>query len=818
MLKNYFKIAIRNLFKNRVYTIINVMGITLGISAAMVIYTVISNETNFDSFHSKASNTYRIVQHNHTADGTNFWNTTAYPLAEALRKDFPQLEVTQASGPVSSKISVESDNASLSFEEEKVLFADKHFLSVFDFKGAFSEGDLWLAGNPESAFDHPNAVVITHTASGRYFGEETERQEGVIGKTIKINGRDNLVVTGVIRDPPPNTSLSFEILITYKFFKAQNESLANNWSGNHQGTTFVVLPDEVNVAGFQKALPLFKAQYLNPQDNKRIEYFLQPLNEIHTNPLYGSSPGGESYVVGQNILKGLMFLAFFIVLIACINYTNLATVQSLKRNREAGVRKVLGASRKQLFFQYMTEVFLITLSAAILSVFVGEWAINQLNREVSFTQFNFITDQDFLLFGAGILVTVTLVAGAYPSLVLSKQPPVRVLRNELAVSKGGLFFRRLLIVFQFSVAQLLIAATVIVASQMHYFRNTDYGYNKDAVLTLKIPDTDAGKQEAFRQRLLQNPAVEHISFSSGPPTPYGRQYGTSFRRPHEPAESMRMAEMKMIDTDYINVYKLNLVAGSWIGEGNKIEGFNGFVVNESLVRMLSEDPAEIIGKSLTINEGEAPVIGVVKDFHNDGLQYEITPCILFYWGTGFLDEAGILMAAHGPEGQDLENTLAHIEESWKEVFPGDEFNFAFLDERLAQHYRVESLVYKAFQLAAGISVFIGCLGLFGLVSFVAVQRKKEVGIRKVLGASVMDIFGLLTGDFMKLVFIAIIIATPVSWYLMQKWLQDFAYRISPDWWYFLGAGALTMSIALITAGYQAVNAARVNPVKNLRTE
>ena len=274
----------------------------------------------------------------------------------------------------------------------------------------------------------------------------------------------------------------------------------------------------------------------------------------------------------------------------------------------------------------------------------------------------------------------------------------------------------------------------------------------------------------------------------------------------------------MIDPDYIDVYKLKLIAGSWISENNKIEGFNGFVVNESLVRMLGEDPAEIIGKPLTINEGEAPVIGVVKDFHNDGLQYEITPCILFHWGTEFSDEAGILMANQGPGGPDIENTVAHIESSWKEGFPGDEFNFAFLDERLAQHYRVESLVYKGFKFAAGISVFIGCLGLFGLVSFVAVQRKKEVGIRKVLGASVMDIFGLLTGDFMKLVFIAIIIATPVSWYLMQKWLQDFAYRISPDWWYFLGAGALTMSIALITAGYQAVNAARVNPVKNLRTE
>lgn len=818
MLKNYFKIALRNLIRNKSYTLINILGISLGISTAMVIYTVLANETTFDSFHSKASNTYRIVQHNHTADGTQFWNTTAYPLAEALRQDFPQLEVTQTAGPVSSKIASGDKFATTRFEENKVLFADKHFLSVFDFEGAFPDKNLWIAGNRLSAFDPPNAVVLTQAAADRYFKGKFSRHEEIVGKTLKFNDQDDLLITGVIKDLPANTSLSFDLLISYAFFKVHNEDQASSWSGNHQGTTFVVLPKALSKAGFKEALPSFKEKYLSPKEQARIEYVLQPLNEVHTNTLYGSSPG--SYVVGQEILKGLMWLALFIVLIACVNYINLATAQSLKRTREVGVRKVLGATRTQLFFQYMAEVFLITLAASILAVFIGEWAINLVNRQISFTHFNYVVNQDFLLFGIGILIGVTLISGAYPSLVLSKQPPVRVLRNEVvsASAKRGFSMRQLLIVFQFSTAQLLIAGTIIVASQMHYFRNADLGYQKEAVLTVPIPDSDANKKEAFRQLLKQRPEIERISFSSGAPTPYDRQYGTSFRLSHEPVEMMREAEMKMVDQDYRVVYDLKLLAGNWVRDTKDTDGFNGFVVNESLARMLGMTPADLIGKQLSINEGEAPIIGVVKDFNNNGFQDKISPCVLLYWGPGFLDEASIKIAPHTTAGPEVKSAMAVIEDSWKAIYPEEVFTFEFISEGLERHFRVEKFIYKAFQIAAGMSVFIGCLGLYGLVSFVAVQRKKEVGIRKVLGASITNILKLLSWDFVKLVSIAVMIATPISWYLMHQWLQDFAYRIALEWWYFLAAGALTLFIAMCTVSYQALKTARANPVKNLRTE
>lgn len=815
MLKNYFIIALRNLQRYRLYTVINVMGITLGFSAAVVIYIVLSAETKFDAFHSNTSNTYRIVHHNHTAEGTQYWNTTAYPLAEALQQEYPQATITQAVGPVSAIITVQEETKKKRFTEDKVLYADKQFLSVFDFKEAYPHQEPWLAGSPATAFDHPNAVVLTQTAANRYFSNAHKPQE-LLGNTIQLNEKETLVVTGVIEDLPPNTSLSFDLLISYQFFKAHNEDQAKNWSGNHQGTTFVVLPEQVKQKDFERALASVEHEYLNESDQKRIEWVLQPLTHIHTDTLYGSSPG--SYVISQDILRGLMILAVFLVLIACVNYINLATAQSLKRNREVGVRKVLGASRKQLFFQYMTETCLISLVAGVLSLYVAYWVIKLVNREITFTQFNFTIDSDFILFGMALLLVITFISGGYPALVLSRLAPVQVFNNKSTTAKSKISVRKLLIVFQFGTVQLLVAGTIVVASQMHYFRNKDLGYDKDTVLNVPFPNTDINKQEVFRQRLMQRPEIEQVSFSSGAPTPYGRQYGTSFRLSHEPEKMMREAEMKMIDPEYRSVYGLKMIAGSWITEVNKTENFSGFVVNEALVRMLGEEPDALIGKQLAINEGKAMVIGVVKDFHNNGLQESITPCVFLYFGNGFLDEVSIRLATQAADGPEGTRALEFIEVNWKALFPDDSFTFKFVKDDLEQHYMVENMVYKIFRIASGIAIFLGCLGLYGLVSFVAVQRTKEIGIRKVLGASLISILQLLSWDFIKLILLAVSVVTPLVWYLMQNWLQNFEYRISLEWWHFAGAGLLTMLIALCTVSFQAIKAAIANPVKSLRSE
>lgn len=815
MLKLYFKIALRNLARYRANTFINILGITLGVTGSIIIYTIVKDEISFDSFHSRAQDTYRVVQHNHTADGTQYWNTTAYPLAEALKDEFPEFSICQTAGPSSMKVSSES-NESAVFEEERILFVDEDFLNVFDFKKAFPDEELWIAGNAQSAFEDVNAVVLTQKVAHRYFGDIIGKEDDLLGKTLFFNDTNPLTVTGVIQDPPRNTSLLFEMLIPYEFFKIHNDYQVKNWSGNHQGTTFMVLPSYQDSDEIAQKINTLKAKFLSREDNNRIEYVLQPLKEVHTETLYGSSPG--SYVISKGIINGFIVLAFFLLVIGCINFINLATAQSLRRSKEVGVRKVLGSSKSQLFFQFMSEAFLIVVVAFVISIFISKWAIQEINAWIPMVQFQYVLELDFAILGITIIGSITFLAGSYPALVLSRFSPVNALKNSIGTNKEkGFSSRQLLIVFQFCIAQLLIVGTVIVASQMEYFRSKDLGYNKENIITLNIPENNPEKMDAFRQKLVQYPQVEQVGFSSGPPTAFERQFGTTFRLSHEPLEMRREAEMKLAGPEYLQIYKLKLLAGNWIQETNNKEGFNGFVVNESLMNMLGLSPEESLGEVIKINEGEAPIIGVVKDFHNNSLQEDISPCLFFYWEVGLIDEASVLLAGNINEEQLFE-AINLVEKSWAEVYPNEILTAELLDDRLGRNYILEGIIYKASQIAAVIAILIACLGLYGLISLAAVQRTKELGIRKVLGASIRNIFQLLSWDFVKLVIVAILIATPFAWYFMDQWLQEFAHRINLGWWYFAGAGTLTIIIALVTLSFQSIKAAMVDPVKSLRNE
>ncbi len=744
MWKNYLKSALRNLSKYRINTVINVLGIALGISGAIVVYTILRSETNFDAFHSRAADTYRIVQHNHTAEGTQYWNTTAYPLASAIREEFPDLGITQTEGPVSGMVSNAYDN-NFRFEENKILFVDREYLSVFDFSKAFPSEGIWISGNPQTAFELPNSVVLTEKTAQKYFKGTVESIGDILGKELLLNDKDILTITGIVQDPPRNTSLSFDLLVSFEFFRIHNAYQANNWSGNYQGTTFIVLPDDQSPADFEGRLVSMQQKYLSPEENQRIEYVLQPLKDIHTETLYGSSPG--SYTLSRGIINGLVVLAVFLLFIGCINFINLATAQSFRRSKEVGLRKVLGGNGNQIMLQFMAEAFFIVLMGFVLAILVSQLVIGQLNRLVSFVQFDFLVDLDFLLKGALLVVVIAIASGFYPALVLSNYAPVFALKNKLGVAKeNGFSARQLLIVFQFCIAQFLIAGTVIVALQMDFFRNKELGYNKENVLILPVPESNPDKMEVFRQNLLQSTAVDRVSFSSGAPTTYDRQYGTTYRLGHEPLEMRRETEMKMVDPEYMDVYKLDLVAGTWLGESNRTEMFNGFVVNESLLHSLGLYPEEAIGQKIIINEGEAPILGVVQDFHNNTLQEGISPCVFLYYGTGFLDQASILVSQK-EDGEPLANVLQTVGKSWKEVYPDGVFSAEFLDESLERYYQIENMVYLAFQVASGIAIFIGCLGLYGLVTLVSIQRTKELGIRKVLGATTIGLLKIVSWDF-----------------------------------------------------------------------
>ncbi|MCF0059236.1 ABC transporter permease [Dyadobacter sp. CY356] len=817
MILNYFKTARRNLWKNKTNTVINVFGLALGITCCLGIYVFVNYQLSFDNFHTNADRTYRIVEHSKKADGIQHWPTTAYPLAEALRREFPNVSVTQTAGPDKRIISTKDEKGEIRrFEEKRVMFADMNYLRLFDFKNAFEKG-LWLSGNVNTAFSQPNSVILTEQMAERYFGSFSNNYDQLLGKIIKLNNIDLLIVSGIIRNPPTNTNLPFDILINYDFFKANNPYQANNWSGNYQGTTYVALPSGMDPAKFEKAIDKIKSKYLNAEDNRRISYFLQPLSDIHTNSLYSGEPG--TYVLGKEVLWGLSSLAVFLILIASVNFINLSTAQAMQRQKEIGVRKAIGSTRYQLFFQFMSETFLLAILSGFLSVnglYFLLWIVNQ---KLSFIDLNLTPNIQTWFFGTGLIGIITLLAGSYPALVLSGFKPAMAIKNNVQRKSNGISLRQGLIVFQFGITYCLLVATWISSDQMSFFQRKGLGFTKDEVLTINAPrNKKLGELETFRQELLQYPDVKEVSLASGAPLTKN-WYGTDFRLKSEPLSMSRQAEMKTTDENYQNLFNLQLLAGQWFSTSNIVPDsirVNGFVINETMAKMLNLTPEKAIGERLVINEGEAPIIGVVKDFHNASLQQAIQPCVFMYPNAP--EQIHVKLLAANGQPSNLSQTLGHLEQTWKQSFPDDVYQFTFLNESLAKNYFVEQLVFDAFKTFAAISIFISCLGLFGLITLTAAQRTKEIGVRKVLGASVSSVVGMLAGDFVKLVLCAIVLALPISWWAMHQWLQGFAYKTDINGWVFVLSGIFAIAIALLTVSFQSIKAALMDPVKSLKSE
>ncbi|MCF0071171.1 ABC transporter permease [Dyadobacter sp. CY261] len=819
MLINYLKISFRRLWTDKTSSAINILGLALGMTCCLVIFIFVRYELGFDSFHSNSERTFRIVEHSKKADGIQHWPTTAYPLAATIRENIPGVTVAQTVGPLARIISSTDSKGNVHrFEENRLMFADNQYLKTFDFSKLQHNG-LWLAGNAETAFAQTNAVVLTQKLAERYFAEYKSDLQQIIGRKLMLNNTDPLVVSGIIRNPPGNTNLLFDMLVNYQFFKVNNTYRAGNWSGNYLGTTFVTLSNAIDPATFETQLATMKKKYMSKEDDNRISYLLQPLMEIHTEPLYEDFLGG--YLVSRNMLWGLASLGIFLILIASFNFINLSTARALRRRKEVGVRKSVGSTQTQLFLQFVGETFIVTALAGILSLLAMGFLLNWLNHSLTIIHLDLRPDAYVWIFSAMLIVLVALLAGFYPAMVLSRFRPIQALKNTAAPERSRFSLRQGLIVGQFCITYGLLVSTFVASGQMNLFKTKELGFAKDAVLTINGPKNQVvSKMDAFRQQLLQNSSVREVSFSSGAPITKN-YYGTNFRLKSEDQSMDRQAEMKVVDLHYNSLFDLKTLAGRWFNHGNLVpngSAFNGFVVNETMIKMLGLTPGTAIGKTLTISEGEAPIIGVVKDFHNVSLQQTIAPCVFMCWNSDFYEQ--IHVAMNFTEGSWVQTgaTLRNIEQAWKSIFPQDVYQYTFLDESLAKGYMVEQLVFDAFRIFAAISIFISCLGLFGLATFAAQQRTKEIGVRKVLGASVASIMSLLFSDFLKLVVIAILIASPIAWYAMETWLEDFAYRIDMQWWIFAGAGLLAVGIALLTVSIQSLKAALMNPVNSLKNE
>jgi putative ABC transport system permease protein len=819
MLKNYFKTAFRSLMRNRNYTVINIAGLAVGIAVCMMIFIIIQYQTSFDDFHSKKDRVYRILTESHHAEASTitYGKNVPFPMPTALKTAFPQLEqVTPIYASHNDELQVLDGNGTpvKNFKEQSgVFYTSPSFFNMFNFP--------LLAGSYESLKD-PNNVLLTKEIAETYFGD----WKIAIGKTIKIKGYYSmgaglfqfpataLKVSGILATIPANTDFQLKLVVAYGTdFTGDKEYGFEQPQWNQSAPDFggyVLLPPNISVDNFNQQLSAY-ARKVQSADNKD-SYIIQPLSAVH----YDAQAGNYSNkTVSHELINVLWLIAAFILLIACVNFINLSTAQAVNRAKEVGVRKVLGSNKSQLQIQFIVETFLIVTVAVILAVVFTILTLPSVNQLLELSlSFNILTNPAVILFLLAVTIVVTALAGFYPSIVLSRFNPVNALKNKLTVNTTtGISLRRGLVVFQFIIAQALIIGTLIIVQQMNYFMNQPLGFDKDAIVNVPYrPDSTGGRlTDYLKQQLLSN-GVKAVSFSSNTPVEDDNNMWSTFKFDHALQDEDFQAIVKFADNDYVPTYKLQLVAGRNLQPSGPTKEF---LVNESFVKSLGlKKPEDILNKEISIMGGliKCPVVGVLKDFNDRSLRQDLVPLLIATNATMYR-QASIKLST-----TNIASSMQSIKKIWEQAFPDYVYEYRFLDDKIESFYKQENQLAQLYKIFAAISIFLSCLGLYGLASFMAVQRIKEVGIRKVLGATAGNIVYLFSKEFIILISIAFLIATPLAWYFMNKWLQDYVYRINISWWLFAAGGLVAIIIALVTISFQAIKAAIANPVKSLRAE
>lgn len=802
MFRNFFKTAFRNIRRNKAYSLINITGLGVGIAICLMIFLIIQFETSFDGFHSKKDRIYRVLTEFRDPSGNSFSAGVPFPLPATLRQDFPQLEkVAAIYADKNTLLSVMDDGeqkATKKFKEEDgVFFTEPSFFEIFDFE--------WLSGDPASALNDPLSIVLTKEIAEKYFGS----WKNAIGKTINRNNKKLLKVTGILGSVPRNTDFQFKAIASYKTFMNPSDDWATVNSNN---VCYVLLPENTKPGDFNKLFPAFVKKYRPEERAANTGQVLQSITEVHYDSEAGNFLGRA---ISKQLISTIKLIALFILLIACVNFINLSTAQSINRAREVSIRKVLGSNKRQLSLQFLSETTLITIGAVIIAILLVIISLPFIRSVLDLPlTFSLRDNPKILLFLSGITVAVIFLSGFYPSIIVSGFNPVTALKSKFSAGRAkGVSLRRGLVVIQFVIAQALIIGTFIIVKQMNYFQNASLGYDKEAILTVPIPADSMGRSkiDALKARLLQRSEIKNVSFSFAPPSNAGNWY-SDFKFNNSSKNTEFAANLKWADADYIATYKLPLIAGrNYV----KADTAREVLVNEELLKSLGiTDPTKAINKEINMWDGQvkASIVGVIKNFNSQSLQEAMAPIIIGnYKNTYRLINLKL-------QQQNMQQTLAYIEKLWNQAYPEHVYEYRFIDEIIANFYRQEKQLSQLYKIFAIIAIFLSCLGLYGLASFMAVQRVKEVGIRKVLGATVQNVVYLFTKEFIVLIAIAFLIAAPLAWYFMNKWLQDFAYKIDISWWVFLMAGVLSLLIALITVSSQAIKAAIVNPVKSLRTE
>lgn len=798
MLKNYFKTALRNLARRKGHAAINIAGLVAGFAAFLVIFLVVNYENSYDDFHSNKKSVYRVIRAGRSGDNRDYRTGVPFPVSFALRTDFPQLKrVASFYSSPNEQISIPQAGlpGGRNFKEKRIFAADPEFFSMLDFK---------LTTGSFKSMGEPNTVLLTKEMAAKYFGD----WQSAMGQTINM-GRIGLKVTGILENPPSNTDFPLNIVVSYATLV--EHANMDDWGGiDDSNYCFVQLDEKDSKASFTPFLDRFTDKHIKPV-NPGYTLQLQPLNEIHFDGRLGT-PTGKTF--SKDLIFALSLIGIFLLVIACVNFINLTTAQAINRAREVGVRKVLGSNRSQLIFQFLGETGIITTLALIASVMVVIGALPFVNGllDIKLTAFN-LYNSSFIFFMLGALVAVTILSGFYPALVLSGFKSAIVLKSLVATGSGkGISLRRGLVVFQFVIAQVLIIGTLVVISQMNYFRNADMGFNRKAVINAAFPTDSLSrtKVDLLQNDLRKLKGVEALSFSLFTPT-HADGWATDLDKPFTQSKSPAMiVQMKPADTSFFSLYDLKLVAGRIYFPSDTMREF---VVNEKVVRSLGyKTPAEAVGQTVSVSGVKGPIVGVVKDFNVKSLREPIEAVVL----TAFKNSYRLANLKIDP--RESKAVIAGMQGIWKTHFPAFVFEYEFLDDSIANFYQQEEQLSQLYKIFAVLAIFISCLGLYGLIAFMAVQRRKEIGIRKILGAPVKDIVMMLSKEFTILIMIAFVIAAPIAWYYMHEWLQQYTFRIKMGWLYFGATIVCSLVIAWMTVGYTAVKAALANPVKALRTE
>jgi ABC-type antimicrobial peptide transport system permease subunit len=805
MIVQSLKQITRSLLRYKGFAFINLLGLSIGIAATIIIFLISDYENSFDTFHSDSKNIYRVVTKATEATKDEYNAHVPYPTAKFLRNEYSGVQATQVHFAEDMNIRIGKEEP---FEEKNIVFADSLFFNVLDFSGI---KDFWIMGNPATALIEPNKALLTQSSAKKYFGTANP-----IGQLIKLENKVDVEVTGIIKDIPTTSHLPISMIVSYPTFNKEFISGLdpNSWTFTSNGFTYVRLKDASSVKIAENALKAIVKKNSERDRYTREHWSLQPLAQIHFNPLFEDS--NPTYTVSRKYLTMLLLLAGFIILIACVNYINLSTSLAFSKSKEVGVRKTIGASKPQLFFHYMLETLFVTLLSAVIGLLIATLTLPVINsildKPIAASQ---LLNIKFIVGGITSILLISFISGVYPALILAGFNPIDALKNSFVLpGRSSTLLRKALVVFQFTTSIALIICTIVIARQMQYFHNKELGFNKEAVVEVGLPAADSTKIEKLRTLIQNERGIETFSFCLGAPIS-DNGFGTSLEAPELPKNADYNIRIIPCDKQYLDTYGMKLLAGRWFLAGEEKNLGSGVVVNEALVKTLGyKKPAEVIGKKIRIgvNEYNPVIIGVTQDFHTTSLHETISPVALmpfpyFYYAAAVRLQPG-----------NTKTTLTNIEAAWKKVYPESVYTLTFVDETLAERYKQESRDYDLFKAFSVISIFICCIGLWGLIAFVVVRKTKEIGIRKVLGASINGIVFLLSKDFLKLVLVALLVASPIAWYFMNRWLQDFAYRINISWWIFLVAGCLALFIALITISFQAIKAAMANPVKNLRTE